>query len=96
MAIRMTQRLPEGIGAAEYDAVTEKLDPVGNPPKGMLVHSAGEQDGRFTVVDIWESAEDFQRFAEERLGPAVAEVMGDRAQEAEEPRIVELHNVQVP
>jgi hypothetical protein len=30
---------------------------------------AGEREGGFRVVDVWESAEAYQRFAETQIGP---------------------------
>jgi hypothetical protein len=45
-------------------------------PKGLIVHSAGEGDQGYYVYDIWESREAFERFMEEKLGPALGEVMG--------------------
>jgi hypothetical protein len=62
----------------QYDAVNEKLDPENNPADGGIVHTAGVlSDGRFRVIDIWESEAHFQRFREERLAPVIAEVAGE-------------------
>jgi hypothetical protein len=77
----------------EYDQVAAKIDPENNPPDGMIVHSAEDMGGgKMRAVDVWESPDKFQKFAEERLGPAVAEVVGD---DSPEPKIEirELHNV---
>jgi hypothetical protein len=65
-----------------YDQVTEKM--FGHPapmtkdesPDGLIVHSAGPGEQGYYVYDIWESREAFERFMQERLGPAIAEVMG--------------------
>jgi hypothetical protein len=43
---------------------------------GALVHSAGQGDESYYVYDIWESRDAFERFTDEKLGPALAEVMG--------------------
>ncbi len=44
-------------------------------PAGLMAHLAGPQgDAGWRVVDVWESREAFERFAEERLRPAVKEV----------------------
>jgi hypothetical protein len=64
-----------------YDAVTEKMfghSPMseGDSPEGLIVHSAGQGDQGYYVYDIWESREAFERFMEQKLGPALAEVMG--------------------
>ena len=61
----------------EYRAVNEAMDTSGNPPAGLIVHTGGPVgDGKLRVIDVWESAEAFQTFAAERLGPTIAQVMG--------------------
>ena len=71
MADAAIHRLPEGIGQENYDAVNEKLNAQGGPPAGLLFHAAGPgEDGRWTIVEVWESRDQFDRFNEERLTPA--------------------------
>jgi hypothetical protein len=79
MAVAIIQRFPEGTGAREYDPVSKKLDPASDPPNGLIFHCAGELNGRFEVLDVWESRQSFDRFVEERLIPAQREAMGDSA-----------------
>ena len=43
------------------------------PVEGILVHTAGEAEGGFCVVDVWESEEAVRRFAE-TLMPVLQEV----------------------
>lgn len=43
------------------------------PVEGLLVHVAGQGTAGFRVVDVWESAEAFQRFGE-RLGSILQEL----------------------
>lgn len=43
---------------------------------GLLLHWAGELDGKWTVTDVWESREAYDRFREERLFPAIRSVSG--------------------
>jgi hypothetical protein len=43
------------------------------PVEGLLVHAAGEAEGGFRVIDVWESAEAVQRFGE-TLIPILREV----------------------
>ena len=46
------------------------------PPDGLIYHAAGElEGGRWQAVSVWESKEDFDRFLEARLMPAVQEVL---------------------
>jgi hypothetical protein len=68
----------EGITQKEYDAVNAALgiDPTtgkGDWPDGLLSHSAGHRDdGRFVVMEVWDSPEHQARFMEGRLGEALA------------------------
>src|SRR5205809_7403690 len=64
-----------------YDDVTEKMfghSPMRDDeaPEGLIVHSAGQGEQGYYVYDIWEPREAFERFMEQKLGPALAEVMG--------------------
>ena len=66
-----------------YDQVTDKMfghSPMRpeESPEGLIVHSAGTAEGSWYVYDIWESKEAFQRFMDEKLDPAVREVMRDQ------------------
>jgi hypothetical protein len=78
--------------AEQYDAVDNALGVKGNPPDGFIAHSAEDLGGRIRVRDLWESAEAFGAFAESRLGPTMAETLGDDAPPAPEPKFTELHN----
>lgn len=61
-----------------YDAITERMGLDGDRPEGLLLHCAGfTDDGRFQMFDIWASDELQQRFATERLMPAIRAVAGD-------------------
>jgi hypothetical protein len=77
----------------EYDAVNEKMDARANPPEGLIVHTGADLgDGKIRVMDIWESAQAYGKFAETRLGPAIMEVVGPDAPQVQ-PQITELHDV---
>jgi hypothetical protein len=43
------------------------------PAEGLLVHTAGEAEGGFRIVDVWESEEAVQRFGE-TLMPVLEEL----------------------
>ena len=81
MAIGVLQ-MAEMFTKEMYDQVTEKM--FGHPspmrseesPEGLIVHSAGQGANGWYVYDIWESEAAFQRFMDEKLGPAVQEVIG--------------------
>jgi hypothetical protein len=82
----------EGFTTDQYDAVDSALDPKGNPPDGLIAHSARMDGDLLRILDIWESPEAFNAFAESRLGPTIAETLGDDAPAAPEPKFTELHN----
>jgi len=80
MAVGLVMRIP-GVGSDKYDAIMEELGlPLGNGgdwPEGIISHAAGSApDGTWTVVDVWESQEAFDRFLASRLGPAFEQVGG--------------------
>ena len=97
MAVAVIQEFPATL--EQYDQVNEKLDPENNPPEGLILHSGGDTGGgKIKVVDIWESADAFQKFLDGPLGAAVVEVMGPPPEGAEPPpiEIVELHDLVKP
>lgn len=62
-----------------YEQVTEKM--FGNypmradqSPEGLILHTAGETPEGFYIYDIWESKEQFERFNDTRIGPAMQEI----------------------
>jgi hypothetical protein len=61
----------EGATLDQYDQVIERmgLEPGGDVPDGALFHWVTATDNGIRVVDVWESREVFDRFAEEQIGP---------------------------
>jgi hypothetical protein len=48
------------------------------PPKGLISHVAVERpEGGLRYIDVWESENDWDRFAEERLHPVVHSLLGE-------------------
>jgi hypothetical protein len=69
------------IDATFYRRIKEGLGH--EPPKGMISHVAvARPEGGLRYIDVWESEEDWDRFAEERLHPIVhpllAEIFGEQ------------------
>ncbi len=70
----------EGVDQSHYDAVNAKLGidmgtGKGDWPAGLLQHTAGHtDDGKFAVLELWDTPEHQAAFMESRLGPALAEV----------------------
>ena len=68
VAVRMIFR---GATLEQYDKVLElmELTPGGPTPPGALFHWASEADGDLLVVDVWETKEQYEQFAQEKIGP---------------------------
>jgi hypothetical protein len=58
-----------GATAEQYDAIVAEMKLTSWPPPHNLFHVAGPSEGGWRVVDIWDSAEAFEAFAREQLGP---------------------------
>jgi hypothetical protein len=97
VAIRTTD-FPERVGTEMYDGVQAALDIASNPPDGLLFHWAGEVDGKWTVMDVWESRGAYDRFLQERLFPAIEQVSGMNPATGPQPTISEfaVHNFVKP
>ena len=72
MAVVMRMSWPE-VSTEQYDQLREIVRWETDPAKGGLFHVAFVDEGGFKVVDVWESAEDFQAFVDTRLMPGVAQ-----------------------
>jgi hypothetical protein len=93
MAIVHIQETPAD-SMETYEKVNETAGVSSNPPDGLIAHSAGLTDGKMVIVDFWESQEAFDRFSEERLMPAIREVMGgDPPEGMADVRTYEAHNI---
>ena len=76
----------------EYEQVNAKIGEAA--PEGLILHSVSDLGGdKWKLVDVWESAENFQSFVESTLVPAIAEVNPD-APQAPEPEILEVRDLQ--
>ena len=95
MPVAMVQDWPDGgHDTTNYDAITEKMGARENPPDGLIVHTAGAlENGAFRIFDVWESREHFERFMQDRLMPAIKEVVGATGADAPPPEMTmyDLH-----
>lgn len=73
MKVRMEMKW-DGVTPEEYEQVRKIVDWEGNKPTGAILHVAGFSNNALRVTDIWESAEDFNNFAQNRLMPGVAQI----------------------
>ena len=69
-----------GLTRESYEETVRRLtgkarleSPADWPVEGVLVHTAGEAEGGFRIVDVWESEEAVKRFGE-TLMPVMQEL----------------------
>ena len=79
----------------EYDRVNEIVDPATNPPPGLILHVGSQHGNVIRVADVWESEQQFNDFREQRLGPAVGQVLGADAGPPQI-EILEVHDLVKP
>jgi hypothetical protein len=60
----------------QYDEVISKMgfSPGGQGAPGSMFHWVAKTDGGLRVTDVWESREQFDKFAQEQIGPFTQEV----------------------
>jgi len=64
--------ISEAPSRTAYEGVAAHVGLPGNPPAGLVLHTAGElESGRVRIVDIWESEQAMRSFWPERLRPAL-------------------------
>ena len=67
----------------DYQRVAEAVGD--GPIAGLVYHAAGERDGRWIAVTVWESREAEERFRETGLMPAVGTTLGQESAEGGPP-----------
>jgi hypothetical protein len=55
---------------ADVEAITDSMELRDKPAKGLICHLATDTSDGVRIYDVWESEEDFQQFAQERIIPA--------------------------
>jgi hypothetical protein len=65
----------EGGTTDQYDEICSRmgLTPMGPGPAGSISHFATMTDSGLRVVDVWETQEQFDKFAQEQIGPFAME-----------------------
>ena len=78
----------------QYDEVCKKmgLKPKGPGPAGAISHFATTTDAGLRVVDVWETKEQFEKFAQDQIGPFSAEV----GLPAPQMQFLDVHNYFTP
>jgi hypothetical protein len=75
MAVAVEQKFP-GATLDQYDRVVQKMgfSPGGAGAPGGLFHWVTKTDEGLLIVDVWETKEQFERFAQEQIEPYAREV----------------------
>jgi hypothetical protein len=63
------------IDRAAHRAVKDAIDLDRNHPLGLMLHAAGEVDGRWQIVSVWEAREYAEQFDRE-FGPTIERFIG--------------------
>lgn len=74
-----------------YDGVSAKLMNGEQLPEGCQVHIAAQLDDGFRVITVWDSEEQFQSFRDEKLMPAMKEVVGEAVANAPAAEVHPVH-----
>ena len=93
MPVAFVLEIP-GMSTEIYDRVMENLN--WSPeawPAGLQSHYAAKTPDGLFLFDIWDSAEDWHRYADEHLGAALAEATGGHVPQLE-PRFFPLHRAE--
>src|SRR5713226_5978757 len=64
----------EGVTPEQYDRAQDVVKWESDVPAGAIFHVAWFENGGIRVTDVWEAAEDFQSFVDNRLMPGTAQV----------------------
>lgn len=75
MSVVMVMHWPE-VTQELYEEARARVAWEQDPPDGVISHVSWMSVEGFRVVDVWESAEQFDRFAQERLLPIVKGELG--------------------
>jgi hypothetical protein len=90
MAVAVEMKF-RGATTEQYDQILQKmgLTPGGATPPSAISHWVAETDDGLHIVDVWDSQEAYDKFAQEQIGPYSAEV---GVTEPPEMRVYEIHN----
>jgi hypothetical protein len=61
----------DGVTPEQYDEARDKAGWETDPAKGGIFHLAWFEGGALRACDVWETAEDFNAFVNDRLMPVV-------------------------
>src|SRR5208282_1462273 len=65
-----TRLMFSGGTPGQHESIHDHLNVRIDPPEGLILHAEGPVDGGWAMLDVWESHEAFDQFAETRTLPA--------------------------
>ena len=92
MAIMMIMKWP-GVSLEQYDQAKSKVNWEKDPAAGGRMHATAHDGNGLRITDVWDSAEAFQAFVDDRLMPGVAELNLPGPPEVE---VYPLHDLWIP
>lgn len=78
---------------SEYRAVLDRMGVESRPEPGIYLHITAQTDFGYRIIEIWDSQEGFEEFAQRRMLPALADLGIDRKTEI---TVKPLHNLFAP
>lgn len=64
----------KGLTHKEFRAILDEMGVEARPERGIYEHISHPTDTGFRIIEIWESQEGFEEFAERRLKPAITKL----------------------
>ena len=78
---------------SEYRAVMDRMGVEARPEPGIYLHITAQTEFGYRVIEIWDSQDGFEEFAQRRMMPALEELGIDRKTEI---TVKPLHNLFAP
>jgi hypothetical protein len=83
----------DGVTPEQYLEFHRALDPEGQPIEGLILHTVTETPKGVRIFDVWDSPDAFERYAGERMMPAVEQ---SSVNIQPQPQVQPLYNVWTP
>jgi hypothetical protein len=80
-----------------YDAVhAQLLQHDVTSIEGLILHLGRSIPEGFQVIEVWESAEQYDRYNRELVAPIMARLVEGRSPSAPDPAVIDVHGLVVP
>jgi hypothetical protein len=78
---------------SEYRAVLDRMGVEARPEPGIYLHVTAQTEFGYRIIEIWDSQDGFEEFAQRRMVPALEQLGIDRKTEI---TVKPLHNLFAP